>query len=320
MKMLGQTLLWSFIVGALSCVLGFMFPMSLVFFYLFVVCAIVFLIALGIMLFGGESIENNEANKTYADFLTNNLNEEYDKSAQITCSGKWHVLPNKNKSNMLFVKTDATGFKQTVIDDFCITNSIYDGNGLVAVDDKRKKVLLYNFDNSNPQYKVINYADLLSVAIVTDGKMVSEKSTMRTIGGALVGNALMGGAGAVVGGLSGDATMGEKIGKVLVKFILRDVTTPTFEIVFLDMMPIKPSAVDYYKVEGALKKANEIKDLTSIVIDEVDRMESHRALNISTKATTNSSIADELAKLADLKANGILTEEEFIAQKSKLLS
>jgi hypothetical protein len=32
------------------------------------------------------------------------------------------------------------------------------------------------------------------------------------------------------------------------------------------------------------------------------------------------SVADELAKLAQLKEAGVLTEEEFAAQKAKLLS
>jgi hypothetical protein len=31
-------------------------------------------------------------------------------------------------------------------------------------------------------------------------------------------------------------------------------------------------------------------------------------------------VADELSKLADLKAKGILTEDEFNSQKSKLLN
>ena len=34
----------------------------------------------------------------------------------------------------------------------------------------------------------------------------------------------------------------------------------------------------------------------------------------------SSSSADELAKLADLKAKGVLTDAEFEAQKAKLLS
>jgi hypothetical protein len=39
-----------------------------------------------------------------------------------------------------------------------------------------------------------------------------------------------------------------------------------------------------------------------------------------TAATTSSSTADELSKLAALKAQGVLTEDEFAAQKAALLS
>ena len=131
MKTLSQVILWSFIAGVISCILAFSFPIIDFYFYLFVACAIVFVLSLGILLFRGENIENSEANNTYADFLDNNLDVEYEKGAQITFSGKWHAIPNKNKSKLLFIKTDANGFKKNIIDDFCASNSIYDGNGLV---------------------------------------------------------------------------------------------------------------------------------------------------------------------------------------------
>ena len=317
MKLLKKIILWSFLIGAVSCLLV-LATKAMFFFDLFVICAIVLLIALAVLMFGGESIENNEAKSTYEDYTRTRNNSIYDLNEQITCSGKWHAMLSKDASKMLFIKTDAKDVKEYTIDDFFITNSVYDGNGMVAIDEKRKKLLLFNFDDKSPTHKVIAYADLLSVAVVTDGKMIFEKSTMRTIGGTLVGGALMGGAGAVVGGLSGSSTIGEKIGKVSVKFVLRDISEPSFEILFLNMMPIKPSDADYYKVERALRIATEIKDLTSIVIDEIDRSENAKTAN--TPQQSSSSVADELAKLADLKAKGILTEAEFDAQKSKLLS
>jgi hypothetical protein len=40
---------------------------------------------------------------------------------------------------------------------------------------------------------------------------------------------------------------------------------------------------------------------------------------VRTTAGTGGGTADELAKLADLKAKGVLTDEEFAAQKAKLL-
>lgn len=314
MKVLKQTILWSFIIGAISVLLVFT-TKAMLFAYLFYICGPVFLIALLVLFFGGERIENSEAKKNYEAFVNNNVRSEYDRKDEISYSGKWHVIPNNDRSKLLFIKTDAKDCQEFEIEDFYISNSVSDGNGLVAIDSKRKKLLLYNFDDKNPAYIVIAYADLLSVAVVTDGVMISEKSTMRTVGGALVGGALMGGAGAVVGGLSGSATQGQKIGKVSVKFVLRDISTPSFEIAFLDMMKIKPSDPEYHKVERALKKANEVKDLTSIVIDEVDRTEKVKSNNVKLVG----SIADELEKLAELKAKGILTEEEFNAQKAKLL-
>jgi len=52
-----------------------------------------------------------------------------------------------------------------------------------------------------------------------------------------------------------------------------------------------------------------------------ERQQLSRAVNgPSSNAQTSSSVADELAKLAALKAQGVLTDEEFSKQKLKLLS
>lgn len=313
MKILKKIILWSFIICALGAFLAVL-TKSEVFFYVFCIGAGVLVIGIAVLLFGGEYISNSEAKSTYEAFMQSNLKSGYDRDSEITYSGKWHSLSSKDETKVLFIKTDAETSEEIEIKDFCITNYIHNKEGLVAVDNVRKKFLLYNFDDINPSYVALPYASLLSVAIITDGVMVSEKSTMRTVGGALVGGALFGGAGAVVGGLSGDSKQGQMIGRVSVKFVLRDVTSPTFEIVFLNMMQVKPSDSDYYKVEMALDVANKVKDFASIIIDEVDRSE--KAPQVQ---NNNSSVADELAKLADLKAKGILTEEEFQAQKAKLL-
>ncbi|MBQ7462807.1 MAG: SHOCT domain-containing protein [Bacteroidaceae bacterium] len=81
---------------------------------------------------------------------------------------------------------------------------------------------------------------------------------------------------------------------------------------------IKPTDIlggFFYKEE--LQNAQRIADYISVIIDEVDRQQS---MNSHPIQLGNNSVADELAKLADLRAKGILTEEEFSAQKAKLLS
>lgn len=49
------------------------------------------------------------------------------------------------------------------------------------------------------------------------------------------------------------------------------------------------------------------------------QLESLRAVTASSTAAAQGSVTDELMKLADLKAKGILTDDEFQAQKAKLL-
>ena len=58
-------------------------------------------------------------------------------------------------------------------------------------------------------------------------------------------------------------------------------------------------------------------ELYSIIIDNAKQTVAPIAQPVV--APSSRSVADELAKLAKLKADGILTEEEFQAQKSKLL-
>lgn len=66
-----------------------------------------------------------------------------------------------------------------------------------------------------------------------------------------------------------------------------------------------------------MKEVTGIKDIFSIIIDMVDKRNVGQSLQIST--SSSNSIADELTKLVQLRDAGVLTEEEFQAQKAKLL-
>ena len=67
-----------------------------------------------------------------------------------------------------------------------------------------------------------------------------------------------------------------------------------------------------------IEHAQAISDLVSVIIDDVDKAEKQSQSSVTT--TVVPSVAEELAKLADLKSKGILTEEEFDKQKAKLLN
>lgn len=162
------------------------------------------------------------------------------------------------------------------------------------------------FDNNNKKIYIIsikelshntlNYNNLISIEIIENGQIIFKKSIMRAISGAITGNIIAGGAGAVVGGLSGNTTTHKKIEDIIIKLLVRDTNNPSIEL----------------RLEGIfrIEQANKIKDTINVIIDKIDKEFSKE---------TSISIADELIKLNDLKKQGILTEEEFIQQKNKML-
>ena len=77
---------------------------------------------------------------------------------------------------------------------------------------------------------------------------------------------------------------------------------------------------DRMHYEGLMKEVSGIKDIFSIIIDIVDKNIAMQKSAPVTPLLSSASVADELTKLAKLKESGILSEEEFNAQKSKLLN
>lgn len=68
-----------------------------------------------------------------------------------------------------------------------------------------------------------------------------------------------------------------------------------------------------------MKEVTGIKDIFAIIIDMVDKKVAQQKIAPVMQPVSSTSVADELTKLAKLKDAGILSEEEFNAQKAKLL-
>lgn len=190
------------------------------------------------------------------------------------------------------------------------------GNYMFLMDDFFKVLVLVGPTST---HRIFNYADILEVSYEENGNQLYTKSAGRTVGGAIVGGVLMGGAGAVVGGLSGASKQNKEIKSMDVKILLRSTTRTSCVLHFKDIdRDLKTKdETDRNLYEIYLKSANQAKDILSIIIDNAKKTIAPIAQPVV--APTSRSVADELAKLAKLKADGILTEEEFQSQKSKLL-
>lgn len=191
-----------------------------------------------------------------------------------------------------------------------------------AIDNERKKIMIATADNNRTlaQKKYINFADIISVELLEDSNVAFSKSTMRTIGGGLVGGAIAGGAGAIIGGLSGDSKAKKKVSKIEIKILVRNQSSPTCVIKCYNDEPMDvTSGLGKVTYDGIMSTAKKIVDHISVIIDMMDREYQHQE-NMSNAKPETKSIADELEKLCALRDKGILSAEEFGKQKEKLLS
>lgn len=182
--------------------------------------------------------------------------------------------------------------------DFHLTTEVRaeDNSYSFCIDDEHKKVVIVKYGEE----RVLNYDDIISVELHKDNVVVSSKSTMRTVGGAILGGALAGGAGMVVGGLSGPSKSKNKIETASANILVRDLSSPS---ICLYANPIS--------------QAKKIVDYLSVIIDLVDREEEKAKAVAAPKPLT---AADQLLTLSQLKANGTLTEEEFAALKARIVA
>ena len=212
------------------------------------------------------------------------------------------------------------------IEGFTVSKKIegFGGYYIFAIDENNEKIALV----SQTVNQVVNFSDIIGVDLIEDGRTIFQKATTRAIGGAIVGGVLAGGAGAIIGSLSGNSKLKNKVSSVSVKILLRSLDNPslivhcfhskTMTFKHKESMDTDGGTESYvYKI--GKQNANDIKDLVSVIIDRVDNKtkELKSTENIERKLY---SISDELIKLNELKEKGILTEEEFTFQKNKILN
>ncbi len=171
------------------------------------------------------------------------------------------------------------------------------------------------------QTKEIPFDNIISVEILEDNTVLFSKKV--SVGGAILGGVLAGGAGVVVGGLSGDTRQEKNVSKVTVKIKISNYSMPSILIDCFNSQELLGnkeiwSTHKVYREE--LQNAQTIADYLSVIIDDVCKAEKTSQSKIGTrKPSRKPSVADELSKLVTLKEQGILTDEEFREQKAKLL-
>lgn len=203
-------------------------------------------------------------------------------------------------------------------------------NGLLIDEARHKIAVLKGAQN----IKIYGYKDILEVELIEDGTSIVKTSSASAAGRAIVGGVLFGGAGAIVGGLTSEKKRDDLVKEVTLKILLNDTNNPIFTFTFFKNYEVNRDDPEY---KLAIEKARKWHAYIKIAIERAEEndtqkmsssVEHTREESISTqvqktdeqKVSSNYSVADEIIKLKSLKEDGLLSEEEFIVQKNKLLN
>jgi len=203
--------------------------------------------------------------------------------------------------------------------DFSPSQLVWSCNSMsaLAVDEERQKLCLVKRTAAGYAERVLPARDLLSAELFENGNSVTKTIRSSQIGGALIGGLAFGGVGAIIGGLSGKTVTSNKIRQVDLRLTVNDTTTPLHDVAFMNVEASKDGIIH----SQAMRQARHWHGVLEILIKRADdEARAQMALPAIAPAEPVVSVADELRKLADLRIDGLLSNEEFERQKAKLLA
>lgn len=220
------------------------------------------------------------------------------------CSIPFQVKINKFTTKELILNDiENNRNNKELLDKFIATKKV---GKYIQFDEQNKKWIIPNgFFGSIVNAKVHDFKEIIEYELLEDGESVTKGG----LGRAVVGGVLLGGVGAIVGGVTGRKKTNSIINSLKIKITLDDSSNPVAYINLINS-PVKSKSIVY---KTAYSEAQEILSILKIITENTNK-------NVLNKNENNLSITDELLKLKHLKDEGILTDEEFNIQKSKILN
>ena len=122
----------------------------------------------------------------------------------------------------------------------------------IAVNEKKEMIKIYKInDEMEISEYPIPFEKIIESEVKLDNQLIYKTSRGSQVAGALVGGALAGGVGAIIGGSSPNMTQNEKIQAITLKVIVDDIKNPNYYFDFL------PPITEFHK--GYDKSRPEIK-------------------------------------------------------------
>lgn len=166
-------------------------------------------------------------------------------------------------------------------------------------DNQQKWLVLSSFLGKRNKSTVYNYSDIIDFELLEDGESVASGG----LGRALVGGALFGGAGAVVGAVTGKKKTKGVCNSLKLIITVNDFNNPTVYVNFIE----SPTKRDGFVFKEMYQSAQECLSTLQLICD--------RQKNNSRQIENKTSDADEIKKFKELLDEGIITQEEFDTKK-----
>lgn len=184
--------------------------------------------------------------------------------------------------------------------------------GVLALDHDRKRIAIGTVTNHVER----SWSDISAVEVEKNGQSITQTNRGSQVMGAAVGAVLLGPLGLLMGGMSGSKRQKERVNELSLKILIDDRSAPVHRITFFRM---KGNGTD---AQNRLLKgpAGEMEHFHALVANAVRQDNRSFASQATAPALADSSNADRIAKLWDLKQAGALTADEFEAEKRVILA
>jgi hypothetical protein len=157
---------------------------------------------------------------------------------------------------------------------------------------------------------------LATVEILKDGASLTQTNRGSQAAGALIGGLALGGAGLLLGGLSGSKRNTNTIHSISLKLIVDDRSNPVYTIEFFKSPSKKGTDSHSFALKEPIASAEKFH---ALLVTAMRKAALDTSQHAAQQSVGHKSAADELQKLWDLKQAGALTEDEFNAHKGRLL-
>lgn len=140
------------------------------------------------------------------------------------------------------------------------------GDAGVSINEISEQIMLFDKRGGSYEQIFLSYDDILSVELFEDKRSITKSVRSSMIGRALVGGALFGGPGAIIGGLTGKQKSTDKVNDIYVKIIVNDINNSSHSISFLESECNKGGII----YNAAINKARQCYDIMNIIIKRAE--------------------------------------------------